>query len=225
VADHRRNPDQLQPGDGGQEEWDRRYARTEQVWSGRANGALVVEVGAMPAGRALDVGCGEGADAVWLATRGWQVTACDVSQIALDRAEAAAKAAGVTVQWLCSGLLQMSLTPERFDLVSVQYPALLRTADRQAERALIGAVAPGGILLVVHHADVDIDVAKAHGFDPAEYVANEDVVAVLDDRWQIEVDEVRTRGELGGGGGHHHDDLVLRARRLDDSRDAERKPQ
>ena len=216
VTDSPQDRDQHEPAAGGQDEWDGRYASAEQVWSGQPNGALVTLAGTLPAGRVLDVGCGEGADAVWLAAEGWQVTAVDVSQVALDRAEAAAGAAGVTVRWVCSGLLEAPLDAGGFDLVSVQYPALLRTPDRAAERALVAAVAPGGTLLVVHHADVDVDLAKAHGFDPADYVAHEDIVAVLDDDWRIEVDEVRPRGELGGGG-HHKDDLVLLARRSHDN--------
>jgi len=199
-----------------QSEWDERYAGAEQVWSGRANGALVALTGALPTGRALDVGCGEGADAVWLALRGWQVTACDVSEVALERAEAAAGAAGVEVRWLRSGLLEAPLAEDGFDLVSVQYPALRRTTDRDAERALASAVAPGGTLLVVHHSDVDVETAKAHGFDPADYVQHDDVLAALGDGWRVEVAEVRPRGDVGGGGGHHKDDLVLLARRLPD---------
>lgn len=199
-----------------QGDWDERYASAEQLWSGRANGALVALAGGLPAGRALDVGCGEGADAIWLALHGWQVTACDVSQVALDRAAAAAGAAGVEVRWLRSGLLEAPLPEDGFDLVSVQYPALRRTPDRAAERALASAVAPGGALLVVHHADVDVETAKAHGFDPAEYVQHAHVLAALGDGWRVEVDEVRPRGDVGGSGGHHKDDLVLLARRLPD---------
>jgi len=68
----------------------------------------------------------------------------------------------------------------------------------------------------VHHADVDVEVAKAHGFDPADYVQHDDVLAALGDGWRVEVAEVRPRGDVGGGGGHHKDDLVLLARRLPD---------
>src|SRR3954471_21898208 len=84
-------------------EWDERYTGSPQIWSGNPNGALVAEVAALAPGRALDVGCGEGADAVWLATRGWRVTALDVSEVALDRAAQHARAAGVAVAWLHAG--------------------------------------------------------------------------------------------------------------------------
>lgn len=194
-------------------EWDQHYGDTEQVWSGQPNGALVAETGAMTPGRALDVGCGEGADAVWLARRGWDVTALDVSRVALDRAAGLAEQAVATVRWVHSGLVEASLGP--FDLVSAQYPALPRTPGHEAERALLQAVAPGGLLLVVHHADIDRAAALTHGFDPDDYVAPADVAALLDDGWEVELDERRPRSITGGAGAHHSHDVVLRARRRD----------
>ena len=124
-----------------------------QVWSGQPNSAVVVELAHLEPGRVLDVGCGEGVDAVWLAREGWEVTALDVAQVVLDRASAAADAAGVTVRWVHSSLVDAPMTPEGFDVVSAQYPALLSTPEHEVERTLIGAVAPGGYLIVVHHAD------------------------------------------------------------------------
>jgi SAM-dependent methyltransferase len=199
---------------GGAADWDARYAEADQVWSGNPNGALVTEVAGLPPGRALDVGCGEGADAVWLAQRGWDVTALDVSQVALDRAALHARQAGVRVQWVRSGLVEASLAPRAFDLVSAQYPALRRTPTAEAERALLAAVSPGGLLLVVHHADIDADHARERGFDPADYVQPPDVAALLDDDWQLEVDETRPRTVEAGAGAGHSLDQVLRARRL-----------
>ncbi|MDT7553381.1 MAG: hypothetical protein QOI16_1917, partial [Pseudonocardiales bacterium] len=155
----------------GDAEWDERYASMDRVWSGRPNGALVAEVASLRPGRALDVGCGEGADAVWLTQQGWAVTALDVSQVALDRAALHAQEAGAAVRWVRAGLVEARLPIAAFDLVSAQYPALLHTAGDDAERTLLAAVAPGGTLLVVHHADVDTEQAKAHGFDPADYVS------------------------------------------------------
>jgi SAM-dependent methyltransferase len=199
----------------GPAEWDERYASAEQVWSGRPNGALVAEVAGLRPGRALDVGCGEGADVVWLAQQGWDVTGLDVSQVALDRAAMHARQAGASVRWVHADLVQAQLPAGAFDLVSAQYPALLRTPGDDAERALLAAVAPGGTLLVVHHADIDPEEAKARGFDPADYVGPADVAALLDDGWRVEVDEKRSRDITGGAGAHHTHDLVLRARRLD----------
>lgn len=195
-------------------EWDQRYAGSEQLWSGRPNGALVAEVQALPAGRALDVGCGEGADAVWLASQGWAVTGLDVSEVALARAAVHARDAGFHVDWLHAGLTEAALPDGGFDLVSAQYPALLRTPGHEAERALIAAVAPGGVLLVVHHAGFEARPA-ADGFDPADYVSPANVAALLDDDWQTVVNETRPREVPdSGAGAHHSHDVVLRALRL-----------
>ncbi|MDP9167790.1 MAG: methyltransferase domain-containing protein, partial [Actinomycetota bacterium] len=101
------------------DEWDGRYAEREQLWSGQPNGALVTEVEGLSPGRALDVGCGEGADAVWLARAGWDVTAVEVSGLALERAAEHASAAGVAVRWVHAELAEAGVPPGSFDLVSV----------------------------------------------------------------------------------------------------------
>jgi SAM-dependent methyltransferase len=196
--------------------WDERYASMEQLWSGHPNGQLVRESSELQPGRALDVGCGEGADALWLAERGWDVTALDVSRVALDRAVGEARRTGLQVNWVHAGLIEAALPPAFFDLVSAQYPALLRTEDHEAERALLAAVAPGGVLLVVHHVLTSESHAHAHaeGFDPDDYVSPADVAARLDDTWRIEVDEIRPRHVSTGAGSGHSEDIVLRARRL-----------
>ncbi len=196
-------------------EWDNRYADRDQLWSGRPNGALVAEVAGLTPGRVLDVGCGEGADAVWLARAGWDVTALEVSGLALERAAGHARDAGLTVHWVHAALTEAGLPAASFDLVSAQYPALLRTPDAAAERALLAAVAPGGVLLLVHHAGMDTQHAQDGGFDPADYVWPSMVAAQLDDDWEVQVHEQRPRvAPDGGAGAHHADDLVLRARRL-----------
>lgn len=196
-------------------EWDSRYADRTQLWSGQPNGALVAETAGLTPGRVLDVGCGEGADAVWLARGGWDVTALEVSGVALERAAGHARDAGLDVRWVHAELAEAGLPPGTFDLVSAQYPALLRTPDAAAERALLAAVAPGGVLLLVHHAGMETREADEGGFDPADYVWPSMVAELLDDDWEIEVDEQRPRvAPDGGAGAHHTDDLVLRARRL-----------
>jgi len=174
-------------------EWDGRYAEMRQLWSGRPNGALVAEVSDLAPGRVLDVGCGEGADAVWLARRGWDVTALDVSGVALARADEHASEAGVDVRWVHAGLVEAALPAGSFDLVSAQYPALLRTPGFDAEHTLLAAVAPGGVLLLVYHAGIDQQPVREDGFDPADYVSPAMVAALLDNGWHLEVDEQRPR--------------------------------
>ncbi|MFE7599695.1 class I SAM-dependent methyltransferase [Streptomyces sp. NPDC057494] len=194
--------------------WDDLYADRHQLWSGRPNGALVAEAAGLAPGRVLDVGCGEGADAVWLARGGWDVTALEVSGVALERAAGHARDAGVDVRWVHATLTEAELPPGTFDLVSAQYTALLRTPEGSAERALLSAVAVGGVLLLVHHAGMETRQAD-DGFDPADYVWPKMVAALLDDDWVVETDEQRPRvSPEGGAGAHHTDDLILRARRL-----------
>lgn len=191
--------------------WDARYAELDRVWSGEPNHALTVEAATLTPARALDVGCGEGADAVWLATRGWTVTALDPSGVALGRARAAAEASGVLVEWVHAGLAEADLPSGGFDLVSVFYPALdLETAP--VER-LASLVAPGGTLLLVHHADVDRERALEHGFDPDLLLSPAGLAAGLGDGWDVVGPERRARSISGGSGAHHHDDLVVRATR------------
>jgi SAM-dependent methyltransferase len=198
----------------GQAEWDARYGeKDEGIWSGKPNHALVVEASTLTPGRVLDVGCGEGADALWLASRGWQVVALDPSGVALERARARAAAVRADITWVHAELADAAddLPADAFDLVSAFYPTLF--TDTAPLHALTRLVAPGGSLLVVHHADVDPEQARAHGFDPTELLSPADVVAGLPAGWTVEVDERRERLISGGAGAHHADDLVARVRR------------
>ncbi|MFD6424046.1 FAD-dependent oxidoreductase [Streptomyces sp. NPDC060198] len=134
--------------------WDERYLRSDRIWSGNPNTVLVREVSDLEPGRALDLGCGEGADAVWLAGRGWEVTATDLSRVALGRAAVHAADAGVAdrIDWQWHDL-GASFPEGEYDLVSAQF--LHSMGDLPRERILrraADAVAPGGILLVVGHA-------------------------------------------------------------------------
>jgi SAM-dependent methyltransferase len=194
--------------------WDARYSAAPQLWSGAPNQALVDATRALIPGRAVDVGCGEGADAVWLASNGWDVTALDVSAVALGRAAHHADDAGVSVHWIHAGLLDAGLQPGTFGLVSAQYPVLAKTPDRDAERVLMSAVAPGGRLVIVHHAEFQTDDPHHHGANPADYVGPWDIVPLLGAEWLIEVNETRHRDLTTGAGAGHTEDAVLIARRL-----------
>jgi SAM-dependent methyltransferase len=196
------------------EAWDHRYCGDEQVWSGNPNVALVAEVTGLTPGAALDVGCGEGADAVWLAERGWRVTGLDVSGVALDRARRAGESRGVDINWMLTGLLEAELAPAGFDLVSAFYPALRKTEEGLAERRLMASVAPGGTLLVVHHAEIDREMALERGFDPDDYLAPDDVRRSLTADFEVRVFEQRERNITTGGGAHHKFDVVLAAVRV-----------
>lgn len=194
------------------EHWEERYGG-EQMWSGNPNGALVAEVSALTPGRALDIGCGEGADAVWLAQHGWQVTALDIAANAVRRTETAAQAAGVQVTGLVGAFDDAALTPGAFDLVSAMYPVLPRTGATAVEPRLLDLVAPGGTLLFVHHADMG-DHAHDRGFDLSEVVMPEDVLHELQAcGWEIQTHDRRDRSVASGAGSGHHADLVIRAQR------------
>src|SRR5215207_11710525 len=177
-------------------EWDARYGeRDGAMWSGRPNGRLVAEVADLNAGRALDVGCGEGADAIWLARRGWTVTAIDVSDVAISRAREAAGRAGATVEWVCGDALQTPFPARSFDLVSIQYPALPKAAGETAVRTLLDTVRPGGLLLAVYH-DLDNEhrqTMKSRGVDPADYVGADDLARLLGDDFTVERHAVEER--------------------------------
>ncbi len=227
-------------------EWDERYAESDRVWSGQPNGALIAEVAGMPPGRVLDVGCGEGADVIWLAQQGWTVTALDVSTVALARARDHASEAGVKVNFVLSGLLDAGLERGTFDLVAALYPALRHTDEHDTEGLLLDLVAPGGTLLFVHHAlDHEHDHSghghgqgqNEHGdhhgghteadgtrFDPADYVSVADVSARLDAAWTVDVNEERDRTISGGGGARHVRDLIVRAHRVTTSRGSNAQP-
>ncbi|MGD7005032.1 class I SAM-dependent methyltransferase [Kocuria palustris] len=198
--------------------WDAIYSPDERRWSGQPNQALVAEVAGLEPGTALDVGCGEGADTVWLAQQGWQVTGLDISGVALEHARAAAEAAGVQAEWIHSGLDDVELPEDGFDLVSVFYPALPSQPEGVSLIALLGAVAPGGTLLFVGHADIDPEEARARGFDPEDYLSIDDLEAALQrsSRWEIAVRERRPRHVEGGaGGGHTHDEILKAVRSAD----------
>ena len=197
-------------------EWNEHYA-PEVVWSGDPNGALVPEVTGLAPGRAVDVGCGEGADAVWLASQGWQVTAFDVAGSALERGRAAADAAGVSVEWKRAGLLSADLPAAAFDLVTACYPALARTPEQLAERALLALVAPGGRLVMLAHAELDDEEALAHGFNPDDYVFAGELLAAVPDGWSVERNEQRPRSIAGGAGAGHTTDTVLVLRRNEET--------
>lgn len=204
---------------GDEQNWDEIYG-DEQIWSGDANVALVAVMGEqladLPAGRALDVGCGEGGDAIWLAEHGWRVMAIDVAERALARGRSAAQARGDEVagaiEWVHAGLLEAGLTPGGFNLVSVFYPALRKSEDNAIEQSLPALVAPGGALLFVAHDGIDREAALERGFDPDDYVGPDEIVAGLPSGWAVERFTAE-RHVTAGQGAHHHSDVVVIARR------------
>ncbi|WP_083830317.1 bifunctional 2-polyprenyl-6-hydroxyphenol methylase/3-demethylubiquinol 3-O-methyltransferase UbiG [Nesterenkonia sp. F] len=202
------------------ETWDAMYSGREQYFSGGANDALIAEAAGLPTGRALDVGCGEGGDALWLAARGWQVTGVDVSSVALARAAEAAEAVGLAEQVAFEQLdLTTAPPPQKsFDLVSVHYVPL-PIGDAEGIRGLAQAVTVGGTLLFVTH-DPEAVARRiraeghTHAPDPRDFHGTDSVAALLGAAWEIEAHDSRPRSRPEHAERDHPDDVVLRARRL-----------
>jgi 2-polyprenyl-3-methyl-5-hydroxy-6-metoxy-1,4-benzoquinol methylase len=132
--------------------WDERYGSADRLWSGNPNPQLVAQADGLAPGTALDAGCGEGADAIWLAAKGWTVTAVDVSQVAIDRGARQAAAAGdevaARIGWQREDLQTWDPGPDRFDLVSAQFMHFPSPTFEEMCGRLARAVRPGGTLLV-----------------------------------------------------------------------------
>jgi SAM-dependent methyltransferase len=161
-------------------DWDKRYAGNDLLWSTVPNRFLVAEVADLAPARALDLACGEGRNAVWLAERGWAVTAVDFSAVGLDKARGLAAARGAAVHWECADVTEYEPQAEGFDLVIIMYLHLPAAARRVAFRRAATAVAPAGTLLVVGHDITNPDEGWGGPSDPAVLYGPDDVVADVD---------------------------------------------
>lgn len=181
--------------------WDQRYESSSNLWSGHVNTHLVTEVSDLSPGVALDVGCGEGADAIWLAEQGWQVTAVDVSRVALERGAVHALEVGADVAkritWLHADLTEWVPAAASYDLVSAQFLHLPKDQREVLHRQLAESVAPGGILLIVGHHPSDLQTTIPRPDVPELFFTAFDVAAALDaEQWVTRVDEARARQTL-----------------------------
>jgi SAM-dependent methyltransferase len=158
-----------------QEFWDDRYRSAHQLWSGQPNPQLVTQATSLTPGDALDVGCGEGADAIWLARQGWTVTGVDISAVALERAAGHAAAYGDDIarriSWRQADLLSWEPGPQRYDLVSAQFMYLPVAELEWLHRRLAAAVRPGGTLLVVLHHPDSMHAGPGFHADPESHAA------------------------------------------------------
>lgn len=210
--------------------WEERYAGAAPVWSGRANSVLVDVVADLPPGRALDLGCGEGGDAVWLAGRGWLVTGVDIARTAIARAAQAAVRAGIPedrTTWVAQDLTSWTAEAAeaaensdagRFELVSaffLQSPVALARAE--ILRRAGGLLTTGGHLLVVAHAEAPPWARGLAGHDRVFPTPEEEVAALADpaEAWDVVVAEVRDRPATGPDGEQAvlRDSVVLLRRR------------
>jgi SAM-dependent methyltransferase len=190
--------------------WDEMHSNHGGGWSGNPNPVLVQQVAELEPGRALDIGCGQGDDARWLASKGWTVTASDISSVALARAAERAEGTG-DITFVHADYLAEAPAVAAFDLVTLHYFAIPK-ANPAAARAIADAVAPGGTLLVVNH-DVGAD-QEWNGIKPSDFFEPHGIAELLDESWTVEIDETRPRTTAPPEGAHHTHDTVLRARRL-----------
>jgi 2-polyprenyl-3-methyl-5-hydroxy-6-metoxy-1,4-benzoquinol methylase len=194
--------------------WEERYSGEGQTWSGNPNAQLVAEVAALTPGTALDVGCGEGGDVVWLARQGWQVTGADFSANGLARAARHADEAGVAdrTQWWQVDARTFDADGRAFDLVTSHFlhppeRGMVEVVGRLAE-----AVAPGGHLLIVGHAPSEAFTQLAAAHHEAMFLA-EDLLPGLPDGFEVLVAEQRPRSAVRDGVQVDIDDSTLLARR------------
>ncbi len=193
-------------------EWDARYAGEELLWRAEPNQFLVEEVAELPPGRALDVACGEGRNAIWLAEHGWNATGVDFSEVALAKARRLADQRAVTVDWINADLLQWTPVAGAFDLVIVFYLQLPAAQRRQVYRRMATGVAPGGTMLVVGH---DLD-NLAHGYggprDASVLFSPQDVAEDLSSLRIVKAQQVRRAVQTDQGEAWAIDALVRATR-------------
>jgi SAM-dependent methyltransferase len=201
--------------------WDDRYRSANRLWSGQPNHQLVAQAADLPPGAALDAGCGEGADALWLASRGWTVTAVDVSEVALERAAAHAAEQGDQVagriSWQQADLLSWDPAPQRFDLVSAHFMHLPSPELESMHGRLAAAVRPGGTLLIVGH-DLDHFASVGRPGPRHQFKSAAELAAALDPGdWEIVVASAVDRPATDADGRPVTvKDIVLRAARRPD---------
>lgn len=197
--------------------WDERYRSSPNVWSGDPNPQLVNEITGLAPGRALDAGCGEGADAIWLAERGWLVTAVDISAVALEHARAVATGAAIAqrIEWRQADLGVDPPEPAAYDLVSAHF---LHVAPEHREalwRGLAAAVKPDGVLLIVGHDPSDLQTTARRPSRPGVLFGAAEPAALLDPAsWDVRLAAARPRSATDPAGRTitvH--DAVLRAHR------------
>ncbi|MFF5296614.1 class I SAM-dependent methyltransferase [Paractinoplanes globisporus] len=196
--------------------WDARYSESHRIWSGNPNVELVTEIEGVTPGRALDLGCGEGADAVWLARQGWRVTAVDISGVALERAAEHAKDAGVEIDFQRHDL-EETFPAGEFDLISAQFLHFWEEFDREKIlRRAADTVAPGGILLIEGHMDHGPFRHEGHDGRAVHFPTPDEVVAALalGDGWEVLKAEVHPRQQKGPDGDDHtRTDSTVKLRR------------
>lgn len=185
-------------------EWDERYAATEMMWSQSPNQFVAAECADLPPGRAVDLAAGEGRNAIWLASLGWQVTAVDFSEVALSKGRKMAPDAAVA--WECANATTWQ-SPSAYDLAVVAYLQLPEAERRAANRNAFDALIPGGTFLLVGHDATNMAEGTGGPQYPEVLYTAEDV---LDDLAGREFDVIRAeRVERNLPGEHRATGIAL----------------
>jgi 2-polyprenyl-3-methyl-5-hydroxy-6-metoxy-1,4-benzoquinol methylase len=200
-----------------QDFWEQLWSKTlrehaDKLAHRSPNAHLMAEAAQLPPGRALDAGCGHGADTLWLAAHGWQVTAVDFSPAALSHGRSMAEAAGADIaariDWIEGDLATWTVEPGQYELVVCLYVHATSSVEDLVVRMANG-VAPGGTLFLVGHRPIDPSTGAATAAASQVQVSVEAAAAVLDAKlWELVVAEERPRAVAGTGV-----DAVIRARR------------
>jgi SAM-dependent methyltransferase len=179
--------------------WDERYAGPELVWGAGPNCFVTEELAALEPGRALDLGTGEGRNAIWLAARGWQVTGVDFSAVGLARAAELARQRGVEVGWVKADLLSYQPSPAGYDLVLIAYIQLPADELARLVRTAVTALAPGGTLLAVGHDRDNLDRGYGGPQYPDVLWTAASVAAALDGLTVQRAEQVRRHVQTADG--------------------------
>lgn len=161
------------------EEWDRKYSETGLLWSAEPNRFVVAELAGLPPGRALDLACGEGRNAIWLAELGWRVTAVDFSEIAIAKGRERAARLGLDVDFVYADLLDYEPEPDAFDLVLVLYLQLPADERRLVLARAADALTPGATFLLVGHDSTNLTYGVGGPSEPSVLYTPDDIVAEL----------------------------------------------
>lgn len=179
------------------EGWNERYRESELVWSLGPNQFVESELSELPPGRAVDLAAGEGRNAIWLARRGWQVTAVDFAQAGLDKGRILGE--GLDIEWVCADATAWRADPT-YDVCLLAYLQLPAEQRRTALRNGYAALRVGGTLLVVAHDSTNLAEGTGGPQDPAVLMTAEDVLADLGG----ETFEVRRAGRVARSVGDGH---------------------
>jgi SAM-dependent methyltransferase len=191
-------------------EWDRRYAGSELVWTAEPNRFVVAEVQDLAPGRALDIAAGEGRNSVWLASRGWQVTAVDFSAAGLGKGRRLAEARGVTIDWVHADVRDYQPEAGSFQLVLVAYLQLAESELDGVLRRTAAGLAPGGVLLVVGHDVTNLTEGTGGPPDPAVLYTPESITRSLGGLTVLRAERVR-RPVVTADGPREAVDTLVRA--------------